>query len=108
MFWHRLALALGSTVEELQVRMSSHEFTHWIAYANVEPFGYPMENWRYGMNTAAVVNAVRSTIPVPHGRPSLKPVQVETFLPVRNRRAELTPKQVAHLQRKRAKRKRSE
>jgi hypothetical protein len=40
MLWHRLALALGGmTVSELKRRMSSEEFTNWIAFDQIEPFG---------------------------------------------------------------------
>jgi hypothetical protein len=83
--------------------MSSAEFTQWIAYANLEPFGYPMDNWRHGVRTAAVVNAVRSTIPAVKGHSRPKPVQADAYFPVK-RRDELTPRQAEHLRRKRAKR----
>jgi hypothetical protein len=60
--WHRLALALGRTIEELQATMSSTEFTDWCAYMRLEPFGYEVENWRAGMIAAAVCNTlIRST-----------------------------------------------
>lgn len=37
--WFRLALELGSTVAELQRKMSSAEFGEWLAYYSIEPFG---------------------------------------------------------------------
>lgn len=104
MFWHRLALAFGATVEELQDRMSSAEFTRWIAYANLEPFGYPMQNWRHGVSTAALVNTIRSTVPVAKGHPRPKAIKAEQFMPARKKQQELTPQQAEHLKRKRARR----
>jgi hypothetical protein len=84
--------------------MTSAEFTRWIAYANLEPFGYPMDNWRHGVNTAAVVNVVRSTVPVGKGHARMKPIKAEAFMPARKKADELTPKQAEHLRRKREKR----
>lgn len=34
-----MALALGVPVSELQERISSQEFTYWIAYNQIDPFG---------------------------------------------------------------------
>lgn len=39
MFWHRLALALGMPVAEAQRRISSREFSRWIAYDRMRPIG---------------------------------------------------------------------
>jgi hypothetical protein len=58
--WHRLALYLGGTVAELQARMSSAEFTRWVAYSNLEPFGYHMDNFRMGQIAATVFNVGRA------------------------------------------------
>lgn len=44
------------TVEELLGRISSQELTEWMAYAQVEPFGAEIENWRFGMLAAVHVN----------------------------------------------------
>lgn len=38
-FWHRLALALGGTVAELQDRMPYREFLEWVAFYQIEPWG---------------------------------------------------------------------
>lgn len=35
----RLAGHLGRTVGELEVSLSSHELSEWVAYAAIEPFG---------------------------------------------------------------------
>lgn len=85
--------------------MSAAEFTDWIAYANLEPFGYPMDNYRMGVPTAAVVSAVRSTIPVSKGRPRPKPIKASDFYP-RQAKAEpdLTPEQRTFIRKKQAKR----
>ena len=55
--WFRLAAHLGATVGELQERMSSAEFTHWIAFFSMEPWGYDVEMWRMGMISATTANA---------------------------------------------------
>lgn len=40
MLWHDLALHLGGTVEELQLRMSQGEFARWTAYVRINgPLG---------------------------------------------------------------------
>lgn len=105
MFWHRLALHLGSTVEELQKRMSSAEFTRWIAYSSIEPFGFPMDNYRMGVPAAAIVNAVRATIPIEKGKSRPKPVKPSDFNPEQRKRdPDLTPEQREHIRKKREKR----
>lgn len=38
-FWYRLAITLGIPVRELQERISSEEFTYWIAYDRLDPIG---------------------------------------------------------------------
>lgn len=50
---------LGGTVEELQQRMSSAEFTLWRAYYAEYPFGYDIDNYRMGTIASAVVNVTR-------------------------------------------------
>ena len=52
LFWHRLALALGATVEELQERVSSKEFTRWMVFWESEPFG---NEWRQTALTCMMV-----------------------------------------------------
>lgn len=37
--WHRLALALGGTVAELQDRMPQREYYDWVALWSLEPWG---------------------------------------------------------------------
>lgn len=41
--------------------MSSAEFTEWLAYATVEPFGPRREDVRAGMIAAMVTNVARDT-----------------------------------------------
>jgi hypothetical protein len=43
-------------VEEMLDRMSSRELTEWMAFAQVEPFGQEVDNWRFGMLAAVQVN----------------------------------------------------
>ena len=73
LLWHRLALFLGGTVEELQARMSSMEFTDWIAYSTKEPFGYHVDNFRMGQVAATVFNVGRGK--------SVSPISPSTFYP---------------------------
>ena len=54
---HRLALALGCTVAELNERMSSAEFTEWCAYASMEPFGPRADDWRIAALISTIMNA---------------------------------------------------
>lgn len=95
---------MGKTVERLQAEMTSAEFTHWIAYANEEPFGYPMDNYRMGVPAAAIANTIRSTVPMAKGKRP-KPVKASDFYPQQAKTgAELTPELRAALRKKQAKR----
>lgn len=93
------------SVERAQEEVSSAEFTDWIAYANLEPFGYPMDNYRMGVPAAALVNTIRSTIPAPKGKPRPKQVKASDFYPQQKKSdPELTPAQRAYIRKKQAKR----
>ena len=37
--WYRLAVMLGTTVEEAQDRIDAQQFAEWQAYYGLEPFG---------------------------------------------------------------------
>ena len=78
--WFRLAAQLGATVGELQERMSSAEFTYWIAFYGLEPFGGEVEMWRMGMLASTTANAAG---PKRGG----KPWNPDDFIPKR----EITP-----------------
>jgi hypothetical protein len=92
------------SVERAQEEISSAEFTDWIAYANLEPFGYPMDLYRMGVPTAAIVNTIRSTIPMEKGKRP-KPVKASDFYPKQSKsEPDLTPEQRAHIRKKQAKR----
>ena len=56
LFKHRLALALGMTVAQLNRNMTHAELVRWMAYSNIEPFGYHADNWRMGMQCAVACN----------------------------------------------------
>lgn len=56
MFYHRLALAMGRTKEELLLTMSAKELTDWMAFSTIEPFG----DERADLRTASIVQAVYS------------------------------------------------
>jgi hypothetical protein len=47
------------TVAELGVRMSSAEFTGWMAYAELEPFGPRREDERAGVLASLIANIAR-------------------------------------------------
>jgi hypothetical protein len=92
------------TVEELDERISSAELSQWIAYAGVEPFGYPMDNFRMGVPAAAIVNTIRSSIPMAKGKRP-KPAKASDFNPQQAKAGpDLTPEQRAHIRKKQAKR----
>ena len=55
--WFRLALALGSTVRELQQRMDGREFSEWLAYYQISPFGYD----RTDFNAATIAATIAQT-----------------------------------------------
>jgi hypothetical protein len=94
MLWHRLAMRLGGTVEELQERMSSAEFTYWLAFYEKEPWGFEMENFHAGVIASTVVNMA----PRKKGASPLKP---SDFYPVIEKRK---PQQQTRLQRQLAER----
>lgn len=56
MFWFDLAGHLGCTVGELRGRVSSWEFTHWVAYSQLAPFGPRQDDYRSGAVAATVAN----------------------------------------------------
>jgi hypothetical protein len=96
------------SVDEAQERVSSARFTQWIAYQGIEPNGWQMDNWRFGMLAASVVNAVYSTIPVQKGRSRPKPLKPSDFYPPTSRPQQqpLTKEQAEFLRKKHGKRKR--
>lgn len=58
--WFRLTIALGhKSVRECQQCIDSAEFAEWLAYYSIEPFGYPMDNLRFGAVVAAIYNVNR-------------------------------------------------
>lgn len=48
------------TVAELLERMSSREFSEWMAYAGIEPFGEERADLRQAMTTSAIHNSVQA------------------------------------------------
>ena len=73
MFWFRLALHLGGTVAELKERMSSSEFTAWMCYYKMTPFGDDREDLR----AALVAYTVAATTPRKRGA---KPIKMQDFV----------------------------
>lgn len=58
------------TVAELMHRMSAREFSEWMAYYRIEPFGEEVADLRHAIGTAAQVNA---TIAAAGGKQQMKP-----------------------------------
>ena len=56
---HRLALALGRTVHELEQTLSSSEFTDWCQYYELEPFGSWRDNWHMAQLCSLLYNINR-------------------------------------------------
>ena len=56
----RLSLALGIPVRELQNRMSSQEFTEYLAYFSVEPWAEERADLNSAMIAALLANAYRN------------------------------------------------
>ena len=68
-------MRLGCTVAELQQRMSSAEFAEWVAFAQVEPFGFEADFLGHAQTAAIVANTNRSK-----DTPAYK---IEQFMPKR-------------------------
>ena len=47
------------TVRELLARMDSYEFSEWMVFSEMEPFGSSLENYRAGIVAAAIYNVNR-------------------------------------------------
>ncbi len=72
-FWFRLAMHLGMSVKQAQASIDSREFSEWLAYDEVEPFGERRADLRSGIIAATVANVSR-----PKGRRVYKP---KDFMP---------------------------
>lgn len=59
MFWFRLALQLGKSVRQCQAEIDSAEFTEWMAYYQLEPFGETVADIRHGIATSLLANINR-------------------------------------------------
>ena len=49
-------MALGRTIAELDAEMSSEEFTGWLAYYAIEPFGAERDNIHAGIIASTIAN----------------------------------------------------
>ena len=54
-FKHRLALALGCFVRDINERMDADELAGWREYSTIEPFGFPREEARFGTIAANIM-----------------------------------------------------
>lgn len=73
--WHRLALALGGTVAELQERMPYREYLDWVALWTIEPWGDARVDMGAALVAALVANANRDRKKRP------KPFTIGDFMP---------------------------
>jgi hypothetical protein len=60
-------------VAELQERMSSAEFAEWIAFSQIEPFGFEAEFLGHAQTAAVIANANRGK--------DAQPLKVKDFMP---------------------------
>lgn len=85
--------------------MSSAEFTAWKKYADKEPFGYPMDNYRMSVPAAALMNTINSTV---GWKRKPRAWKASDLCPEKTKRApELTPEQREHIRKKHGKRRNS-
>lgn len=73
----RLALSLGCTIRELEARMDSREFSEWMAYYSIEPWGEDRADLRTGILASLTANINR--------KKNAKPYSPVDFMPYRNR-----------------------
>ena len=73
--WHRLALALGGTVAELQDRMPHREFVDWVALYQIEPWGDVRGDMQAALITGLLANVHRDKKKRP------KPFGTHEFMP---------------------------
>lgn len=66
------------TVAELLSRMSSREFSEWMAFYGIEPFGAEITDLQNAVNTAASVNA---SIAAGGGKQRVQPDQFRLINP---------------------------
>lgn len=71
--WFRLALKMGVPVAELQNRMSAAEFAEWMAFYEIEPFGWQADFSGHAQTAATIANVNRSK--------DTKPYKVSDFMP---------------------------
>lgn len=56
MFEMDLCSHLSMTLRQLRLNLGPNEMKRWIAYSKVKPFGYDIENKRFGTIASAVIN----------------------------------------------------
>jgi hypothetical protein len=55
--------------------MSSREFSEWMAFYLLEPWGWQMDNWRSALVASTMANTARDT------KKKKKPFAIEDFMP---------------------------
>lgn len=93
-----MALSLGCTIRELQARMDSREFSEWMAYYGIEPWGEDRADLRSGILASITANINR--------KKNTKPYSPIDFMPYRqhDKKAEETEDLKSFLRRKSGKR----
>lgn len=72
----RLALAFGCPAREVIDRVSSEEFTYWLAFYRLEPWGCDPDDWRAALVASVTANAAG-------GKKGGKPFKTSEFIPRR-------------------------
>lgn len=87
---HRLALAMGRTVAELNVTMGAAEYSSWCEYYRVEPWGSERDNLHAGIIAQQISRMIPS---------KKKPPSVSDFMlrPAEDRKVEETVKNLGIL-----------
>ena len=73
--WHRLALALGGTVTDLQHRMPYREYVDWVALWQIEPWGDARGDMQAALVATLLANAHRDR------KKRQKPYEPQDFMP---------------------------
>lgn len=80
------------TVSELLTRISSHELTEWIAYAEIDPFG----EWRSDLRAGIVASTVANTARDPKRRH--KAYAAADFMPTFERKEQSWEDQLSYVE----------
>ena len=74
-FWFKLALALSRPIKQLMREIDSEEFSWWLAYYKVDPFGPERDDLRSAIQSQLLANINRDTKKKP------TPFTIKDFMP---------------------------